>query len=152
MDQLAQPAWATLTIWLVVNALNLLQAIGFVSRVRSGTMAVNHALGYVVIALALPAAVAGFALFDAGVLHWVGGAVFICFAGFLLMVDYVRPVEFRSPRRPSIVVPFLILFFGSILLMGLPMYTMIHDLWLITVATTLVMLGSMGYAMRHGVG
>ena len=55
------PWWAALTVWAVVNAVNLLQAAGFLSRVRTGSMAINHLLGYVMIALAVPAAVALFA-------------------------------------------------------------------------------------------
>ena len=45
-----------------------------------------------------------------------------------------------------------ILFFGSILLMGLPMFRMDRRLWLVTVATTVLLLSSMGVAMRKGVG
>jgi hypothetical protein len=44
------------------------------------------------------------------------------------------------------------LFFGSILLMGLPMFRLDRRLWLVTVTTTVLLLGSMGIAMRMGVG
>jgi hypothetical protein len=40
------PRWAALTVWGVVNAVNPLGAAGFLSRVRTGTMVVNHVLGY----------------------------------------------------------------------------------------------------------
>ena len=53
---------------------------------------------------------------------------------------------------PPILVPYLVLFFGAILLMGLPMYRVNLHLWLVTVATTVLLLGSMGVAMRRGVG
>ena len=56
------PWWAALTVWGVVNAVNLLQAAGFLSRVSTGSMAVNHILGRVIIALAIPAMAALFAL------------------------------------------------------------------------------------------
>ena len=36
--------------------------------------------------------------------------------------------------------------------MGLPMFRMARKLWLITVLTTILLLGSMGVAMRAGVG
>lgn len=42
----AGPWWAALTVWGIVNAVNMLQAAGFLSRVRMGTMALNHLLGY----------------------------------------------------------------------------------------------------------
>jgi len=70
----------------------------------------------------------------------------------MVVVEYVRPVEFRSPPRHAVLVPYLVLFFGAIVLMGLPMFGMDRGLWLITVATTVLLLGSMGLAMRRGVG
>jgi hypothetical protein len=54
--------------------------------------------------------------------------------------------------RPEILVPFLLLFFGSILLMGLPMYRLDRRLWLVTVVTKILLLASMGAAIRSGVG
>ena len=149
------PYWAALTVWVVVNAVNLLQAAGFISRVRTGgDMAINHILGYVMIALGVPAAVAmvAFLLSGAGWLYWLGPALYLAFVVFEVIVDYVRPVEFRSPRRPEILVPYLLLFFGAILLMGIQMFNLDRGLWLVTVATTILLLTSMGIAMRKGVG
>ena len=148
------PWWAALTVWAVVNAVNLLQAAGFISRLPSGSHAVNHLLGYVIIAFAVPAAIAliAFVRAGAGTLHWIGPAVYLAFIAILLVVDYIAPVEFRSPQRPAILVPYLVLFFGAILLMGLPMYRLNKRLWLVTVATTVLLLASMGVAMRRGVG
>ena len=149
-----EPWWAALTVWGVVNAINLLQAAGFFSRVRTGSMAINHRLGYVIIALAVPAVVALVAFVRAGAagLQWVGSAVYLAFVVFMVAVEYVRPVEFRSPVRSGILVPYLVLFFGAILLMGLHMYRMDRQLWLVTVVTTVLLLVSMGVAMRKGVG
>jgi hypothetical protein len=70
----------------------------------------------------------------------------------MVAVEYIRPVEFRSPARYGILVPYLLLFFGAILLMGLPMFRMDRQLWLVTVATTILLLGAMGIAMQKGVG
>ncbi len=147
------PWWAALVIWAVVNAVNVLQAVGFASRVRTGSMATNHLLGYVMMALAAPAALAlvAFARARASWLHWVGPSLYLAFVVLMAMADYVTAVEFRAPARYGILVPYLILFFGSILLMGLPMYGLDRRLWLITVATTLLLLASMGVAMKGGV-
>ncbi|NCD19709.1 MAG: hypothetical protein EOL89_06975 [Actinobacteria bacterium] len=149
-----EPGWAPVVIWAVVNGVNLLQGIGFLSRVRTRDIAANHALGFGILALGLPALVALAALLLEGapVLHWVGAAVLLAFLALMLWVDYLRPVEFRSPRRPGILVPYLLLFFGAILLMGLPMYTLDRGLWLVTVATTVFHLSAMGAAIRSGVG
>jgi len=148
------PWWAALTVWGVVNAVNVLQAAGFGSRVGTGSMAINHLLGYVMIALAVPATLAllAFTRAQAGWMQWVGPVVYLAFVAFMVVVDYVWPVEFRSPMRYGILVPFLLLFFGAILLMGLPMFRSDRRLWLVTVATTVLLLGAMGVAMHKGVG
>lgn len=148
------PWWAALTVWSVVNALNLLQAVGFLSRVRTGSMEINHVLGYAIIALAIPSALALIAFWraTAGWLHLIGPTVFLAFVAFMVAVDYVWSVEFRFPVRTGILVPYLVLFFGAILLMGLPMFRLDRRLWLVTVATTVLLLGSMCVAMRKGVG
>lgn len=149
-----EPWWAALTVWGVVNAVNLLQTAGFLSRVRSGGMALNHLLGYFIIALAVPAAIAlaAFVRTRASPLYWLGPAVFVAFVALMLVVDYVRVVEFRSPARYGILVPYLVLFFGAILLMGLPMFRLDRTLWLVTVVTTILLVGSMALAIRNGVG
>jgi hypothetical protein len=148
------PWWAALTIWIIVNAVNLLQAAGFLSRLPGGSTKINHLLGYAIIALAIPAAVAlvAFVRARAGGLHWIGPAVYLAFIVMLIVVDYAWPVEFRSPQRPGILVPYLVLFFGAILLMGLPMYRLDRRFWLVTVGTTTLLLAAMGIAMRKGVG
>lgn len=147
------PWWAALTVWGVVNAVNVLQAAGFLSRMRTGSIAFNHLLGYVMIVLAIPSIVAiiAFVRTGAGWLHWVGPAAFLTFIALMVVVDYAWPVEFRSPMRYDILVPYLVLFFSAILLMGLPMFCLNRQLWLVTVATTVLLLGAMGIAIRKGV-
>ena len=149
-----RPWWAALTVWGVVNVVNILQGAGFLSRIHTGSMAVNHLLGYGIFVLAVPAALAlaAFVVSRSGPLHWMGPAVFLAFVALMAVVDYIRPVEFRSPKLLPLLVPYLLLFFGAILLMGLPMYKLNKGLWLVTVATTIFLLASMGAAMRRGVG
>jgi len=148
------PWWAVLTVWTVVNAVNVLQAAGFLSRVATGDRDINHLLGHIIVALAVPAgaALVAFLHARAGWRQWVGPAVYLIFVAFELAVDYIWPVEFRSPMRYSILVPYLVLFFGAILLMGLPMFRLNRRLWLLTVVTTVLLLGAMGVAMYAGVG
>jgi hypothetical protein len=146
--------WASVAVWAVVNAVNVLQAAGFLSRLRGGGMATNHTLGYGILALGLPAiaALLGFARTKAGWLDVAGPSVFLAFLALMTVVDYVMPIEFRSPARPAILVPYLVLFFAAILLMGLPMFSLDRRLWLVTVATTVLLLGSMGAAILSGAG
>ena len=96
----ANPWWAALTVWSVVNAVNLLQAARFLSRVATGSMATNHVLGRVIMALAIPTAVALVAFLRSGVawLHKAGPIVFLLFVALMTVVEYIRPIEFRSPN------------------------------------------------------
>ncbi len=143
-----------MTVWAIVNTVNALQGIGFLSRVKTGSMTINHYIGFVVILLAVPALVALVAFIREGAnrIHFIGPILFLAFIVLLLLVDYIRPVEFRSPARPEILVPFLVLFFGGILFMGLPMYRFNRPLWLVTAATTVFHLVSMTIAMHAGAG
>ncbi len=140
-------------MWGVVNAVNLLQATGFISRVPDGDMTVNHLLGYFMFALAVPASFALIILFreGAGWLHLAGPSVYLAFLSLMLVVDYACPVEFRSPPFYGILVPYLVLFFGSILLMGLPMFRLDRRLWFVTAVTTTLLLVAMSFAMSQGV-
>ena len=145
---------ALLAVWAVVNAVSLLQALGFLSRITTGGRAVNHALGYAIMVLALPAAWAVLVLIrrDAPLLLIIGPAAFLAFVVLMAAVDYIRPIEFRTPPRPAILVPYLALFFGAIFLMGLPMYRIDRRLWLVTLVSSVLLLIAMVQAIRHGVG
>ena len=153
-QMLVNPWWAALVTWGVVNLVNLLQSVGFLSRIFTKNLAINHSLGYGIMALAIPAVIALVAFMRAGATwqQWIGLAVFLAFLALMIAVEYIWPVEFRSPARYEILVPYLVLFFGSILLMGLPMFRMDRRLWLVTLATSILLLTSMVMAMRKGVG
>ncbi len=138
-------------IWLIVNAVNLLQAAGFATRPSAPE--VNPALGVVIAALTLPATWALVTLVRAraGWRHYAGPLAFDGFVVLMLAVDYVARVEWRDPVVPAIQIPYLLLFFGSILLMGLPMFQIDRRRWLVTVVTTGLLLAAMLYALSMGV-
>lgn len=137
---------------MVVNLVSLLQAAGFATRVVDP--AINRALGIVILVLAIPAGTAllGFLRAGSGWRFSVGPAVFLGFVAFSLVVDYLMGIEFRSPQRWEILIPYLTLFFASIVLMGAPMIRVNRRLWLVTTLTALLLLGAMGFAMMRGVG
>ena len=92
------PWWAALTVWIIANAVSLLQAAGFLSRVVTGTRAINRLLGYGIVALAVPAAVAlvAFVRAGAGWRHWMGPAAFLAFVAIQVAVEVDWRAEFRS--------------------------------------------------------
>jgi hypothetical protein len=143
---------AAFTVWVVVNAVNVLQAVGFATRPFAPE--VNPILGLVIAALAAPAtwALVTFARHRAGWRFLAGPAAFDAFVVLLLWVDHIARIEWRDPVVPVILVPYLTLFFGSIFLMGAPMYRIDRRRWSVTVATTTLLLAAMLYAMAAGVG
>ena len=153
----AKPAaWrAMLVVWVVVNLVNVLQAAGFASRTPGpGESGVNQALGLVIAVLALPAtwALVVFVRERTGWRLYVGPLVFDVFVVLMLVVDYALVLEFRDPQRPAILAPYLVLFFGSIVLMGSPMYRCSRPRWALTAATSALLLAAMVYALARGVG
>lgn len=148
----AEGIWAAGVIWFVVNAVNVLQAVGFATRPFAPW--VNPVLGVVISALAIPAtwALVRLVQLRAGALLVAGPLAFDLFVAFHVLVTYVFRIPWRDPVVPEIQVPYLILFFGSILLMGLPMFRLDRRRWLVTVCTTVVLLIAMVYAMAMGVG
>jgi hypothetical protein len=105
-------------------------------------------------ALVIPAtwALLRFLRLRSGLLLVIGPLVFGLFVAFHVLVEYVIRVQWRDPVVPAIQLPYLTLFFGSIFLMGLPMYRINRRRWLVTATTTALLLVAMVYAMAAGVG
>jgi hypothetical protein len=141
-----------MTVWGVVNAVNVLQTVGFATRPVAPE--VNEVAGWVMVVLAIPAtaALVGFVRAGSGWRLIVGPTVYDLFIGFMLVVEDWLAIEFRDPRRPAILIPYLVLFFGSIVLMGAPMLRINKRLWAVTAATSVLLLGSMLWALSIGVG
>ena len=148
------PEWlrAATVVWLVVNAVSVLQAIGFATRPSAPE--VNPALGLVMAVLAIPAtwALIVFIRVRAGWRFVAGPVLFDAFVVLMVLVDRVLDIEWRDPVVPAIQVPYLVLFFGSIFMMGIPMLRIDRRRWLLTVITTALLLASMVYAIAMGVG
>jgi hypothetical protein len=143
---------AATVVWLVVNAVKVLQAIGFATRPFAPEL--NPALGLVMAGLAIPAtwALWTFVRLGAGWRLVVGPLAFDAFVVLMVLVDYLLDIEWRDPVVPAIQVPYLLLFFGAIILMGIPMFRIDRRRWLLTVVTTALLLASMVYAISMGVG
>jgi len=139
-------------VWAAVNSVALLQAAGFATRVIDP--GINRILGWLIVALAVPVSVAGANLLRSGA-TWrevIGPVAFDLFVIYAVVVDYTLAIEFRDPPEPAVLIPYLVLFFGSIVLMGAPMLRIDRRLWTVTALSTALLIGSMLFAMRHGVG
>jgi hypothetical protein len=141
-----------LTIWVVVNLVNVLQAVGFVTRVSNWD--VQQIVGIVIAGLAVPATLAlvSFVRRGAGWRFYGGPLMFDAFVVLLVVVEYVLAIEWRSSGRLEVLVPLVSLFFGSIFLMGAPMLRINRRLWTVTAVTATALLSAMVYAMSKGVG
>jgi hypothetical protein len=92
-------------VWLVVNLVNLLQAAGFATRVIDPN--INRILGAAIIALGAPAGLAlvSFIRSGSGWPFYAGPVCFMLFVAADFGLDYLWDLEFRSPRRPAVLIP-----------------------------------------------
>ena len=141
-----------MVVWGVVNVVCLLQAIGFATRVFAP--AVNPILGVGIVAAAIPATYALVVFWRAhsGWLLVVGPLVFDAFVALHVVVDWILDVEWRDPPMPLVQIPYLVLLFGGIVLMGIPMFRLDRRRWGVTVVSAALLIAAMLYAMSRGVG
>ena len=83
---------------------------------------------------------------------WVYPFLFVVFCLFTYIVDYALKIEFRKPRNLKILVPFLLIFYISIILMWGVTWSIGPMYGAITGVTYFMQLGAAGYAGKHGVG
>ena len=102
---------ADLLLFAVVNTTNILTFFVFVSRVKWTSAGYKLAIATVV--MAIPTIVIVVLNANAGRewLYLVMPLIFIAWAIFTLITDIIRNIEFRQPRKPKILVPFLLLFY-----------------------------------------
>lgn len=128
------------------------QTVGFMSR-TSG-QSIQSVAGVIIMALVLPAVWVLWADRGAGIAGWnhIGPALFVGFCALSLYVDYIPGVEFRAPVNAAVLVPYLILFYGSILFMGLRLFPVSRPLWATTATAATALLWATGWAQYKGVG
>lgn len=84
--------------------------------------------------------------------YWFFPLLLVGFILFCLIVDYIKKIEFRNPRKKSILIPFLILFYVSIILMWGLTWALGVIYGGITAITYFLQLFGAYYAGKHGVG
>ena len=138
--------------FIIINIFNLTVFLLFVSRVKKPKL--SRGIGLFNIALGIPVFI--IALFNFILLrdwwYWVYPFLLIAFILFSLIVDYIKKIEFRNPRKLSILIPFLLLFYISIILMWGLTWILGAIYGIITGITYFLQLFGAYYAGKHGVG
>lgn len=61
----------------------------------------------------------------------LGGFLFLVFALFGYWVDYVARIEFRNPIRPSVLVPYVVLYLATVMFYWWPLGLLSRPLWFV---------------------
>ena len=117
---------------LFVGAAFLFQAVlivHFAVRRRWFRTAVRY--GWIVYALALPFAALSALQVAAGKTWWLwlGGFLYAAWAAFGYLVEYVLRLEWRSPIRWTIFVPYVLLYLATSMLYWWPLAQLSRPLW-----------------------
>ena len=88
-------------------------------------------VGWLVYALSIPAVVISVILLVGGKMwsFWLGGFLFIVYAAFGYWVDYMKAIQWRNPLRPSIMVPYVLLYLGAVMFYWWPLGLLSRPLW-----------------------
>jgi hypothetical protein len=105
--------------------------------------------GWLVYALAIPAAVISLVLLLSGKpwWSWLGGFIFVPYAAFGYWVDYIKGIDWRTPFRPAVGVPYLILYYGTVMFYWWPIARLSRPLW--AVYTVLFIIASILNITSH---
>ena len=89
--------------------------------------------GWLVYALCIPAAIISVILLRGGKewYFWLGGFLFVVYAAFGFWVDYVARIQFRSPVRVSVMIPYVLLYLATYMFYWWPLWRIDRRLWLI---------------------
>jgi hypothetical protein len=89
--------------------------------------------GWMVYALSLPAVVISFILLLGGKpwAFWLGGFLFLVYAAFGYWVDYIKGIQWRSPPRYSILIPYVSLYLATVMFYWWPLGLLSRTLWIV---------------------
>lgn len=90
--------------------------------------------GPIVYALSIPAAVVSILLLLGGMSwsFWLGGFLFLVWAGFGYIVEYLMGIsDWRSPVRWPVLIPYVFLYLGTVMFYWWPLANISRPLWYI---------------------
>jgi len=143
---------ADLLLFTIVNSVNILTFFLFISRMKWPNLVHKLAIASVVMAVPTIVVAVHNAIAGREWLYWVMPFIFIAWAVFALIFDIIRRIEFRQPKNPKILVPFLLLYYIGLIGMGVLTWRIGFIFWIITVFTFTLQLGGTAYAFRHRKG
>ena len=139
-------------LFIIINIANLAVFMLFISRVKM----IKHAkkFGIAFISIGIPTLIVAIINLLSGREWWLWfyPFLFIAFIIFVLIVDFIKKIEFRKPRNYRILIPLLILYYVSIILMWGITWSLGLIYGAITGITYFLQLGGAIYAGKHGVG
>ena len=140
------------TLFIVINIVNILTFLLFVSRVRWPKL--TRKLAILTVLMGIPVGVIVFLNVTAG-REWfyqVLPSIFVAWTVFALVTDIILKLEFRQPRNLKILIPFLLLFYIGLGGMGVLTWRIGFTFWTITAVNFALQFGGVAYAHRHGKG
>lgn len=138
--------------FLTVNTINLSSFLMFVFRVHN--LFWSTIFGWIALGCAIPAFILGGYEYS---LHrpfffWFPAITYGIWGILDLFLDYVLKIEFRNPVKPSILAPFLFLFYFGIGGMAFRFWKINFAFWLISGITCALNCVGAVYAALHGKG
>ena len=88
-------------------------------------------VGWIAYALCIPAAVISIFLWRGGKSwsFWLGGFLFVAFAVFGYLVEYVAQISWRNPLRLWIAIPYVLLYLATVMFYWWPLGLFSRQLW-----------------------
>lgn len=141
--------------WLLfasVLLINLGSAAVFWARVRRPHWVATASL--IVISAALPVAIVGLlnALAGRSIAHWGIPLGYVIWAVGAYLVDHRLKIEYREPRRPLVLGPYLVLFYISVIALWALTWPLGVWAWLPTTASYVLHIAAMIDAQARGRG
>jgi len=101
--------------------------------VRKWAFATAIRYGSLVYALSIPSALLSFwILLSGGVWwSWLAGFLFLAWAAYGFIVEYVLKIEWREPIRSSIFIPYIFLYLATIMFYWWPLIRIWRPLWFV---------------------
>ena len=88
--------------------------------------------GWLVYALSIPAAGISIILLLGGKSwsFWLGGFLFLIYAAFGYWIDYVKGLQWRNPLRVPVMVPYVLLYLGTVMFYWWPLGLLSRPSWI----------------------